>query len=346
MRGFAAITAAFERNGKMGFNKRFYAMAEEELARRRADNERATAKRRKEISDKYPAARKYLTALAKTSSKLITLIIDCPREEFSARLAELERENLDIQSKLDGFLRANGYPDSYLNEIHTCNICGDTGNDGQRRCKCYKDIVKRLAAAELCKSSPMSLCGFDTFDLSFYDDRIEAQTHRSSREIMDNNLFFCKKYAGDFHLPYDSLLLRGKTGLGKTHLSLSIAGEVIEKGYSVVYGSAPDLFRKVEQEHFGRDNDDETMNLLQGADLLILDDLGAEFDSQFYVSVVYNLINSRLNAGKPTIVSTNLDAAELTKRYGERVTSRLFTMEQLLFVGNDIRKQKKIKGIQ
>lgn len=315
------------------------------MTRRRAANEKATALRRKEISDKYPAARKYLNALSKTSARLITLIIDCPKEEFPAKLVELERENLELQGKLDGFLRANGYPDDYLNDIHTCNRCKDTGIDGERRCVCYKDIVKRLAARELCESSPMSLCSFDTFDLSYYDDKIEAQTRRSSREIMENNLFFCKKYAEDFHLPYDSLLLRGKTGLGKTHLSLSIASAVLERGYSVIYGSAPDLFRKIEQEHFGREHDDDTINLLQSTDLLILDDLGAEFDSQFYASVVYNLINSRLNANRPTIVSTNLDAAELNKRYGERVTSRLFTMEQLIFVGSDIRKQKKLKGV-
>lgn len=49
-----------------------------------------------------------------------------------------------------------------------------------------------------------------------------------------------------------NLFLFGSTGLGKTHLSLAIAGKVMEKGFGVVYGSAPDLLAKVERERFVR----------------------------------------------------------------------------------------------
>lgn len=318
-------------------------MAEDEIARRKTANSRLSDKRRAEISEKYPEARVYLTELAKTSSRLISLILECPKEQLHDRLNALENENLAVQEKLENLLEAKGYPRSYLDEIYTCSRCKDTGIDGEKRCSCYKDIVKRLAAGELCESSPMSLCGFDSFDLSFYDGIVDEKTQINAREMMESNLEFCKSYADNFHLPYESLLMRGKTGLGKTHLSLAVASAVIEKGYSVVYGSTPDLFRKAEQEHFSREHTDDTITLLQNADLLILDDLGAEFDSQFNNALAYNIINSRLNLGKPTIVSTNFDAAELNKRYGERVTSRLFTMEQLIFAGNDIRKLKKLR---
>ena len=148
---------------------------------------------------------------------------------------------------------------------------------------------------------------------------------------------FCKRYAEDFHFPAKSILLRGKTGLGKTHLSLSIASVVIEKGYSVVYGSAPDLFRRIEKEHFSNSGDDSVIEALENADLLILDDIGAEFESKFYNSVFYNILNNRLNASLPTIISTNLDLSEIKERYGDRITSRLLTMESLIFVGSDIR---------
>ena len=156
---------------------------------------------------------------------------------------------------------------------------------------------------------------------------------------MSENFSVCRKYAENFHLPCDSILMHGKTGLGKTHLSLSIASEVLSKGYSVIYGSAPDLFRKIEKEHFGQEEGD-TIGALQNAELLILDDLGAEFESRFYVSAFYNILNNRMNAARPIIVSTNLELPELQARYGDRITSRLMTMENLIFVGSDVRVRK------
>ena len=73
-------------------------------------------------------------------------------------------------------------------------------------------------------------------------------------------------------------------------------------------------------------------------DLLILDDLGAEFSTNFSVSVIYNIINSRLVEGKPTIISSNLTAKELEARYSPRVVSRIMGGYYTIpFLGNDIR---------
>ena len=116
----------------------------------------------------------------------------------------------------------------------------------------------------------------------------------------------------------------------------------MEKGYSVIYGSAPDLLRRIEKEHFGNAADDtDTLELLTTTDLLVLDDLGAEFESKFYVSAFYNIINDRMNRSLPTVISTNLDLAEMEKRYGERISSRISTMKMLMFVGSDVRFLKK-----
>ena len=123
---------------------------------------------------------------------------------------------------------------------------------------------------------------------------------------------------------------------------LSVAKKVIEKNYSVVYGSVPDLLRKIENAHFNKTEDDaEVMNTLKECDLLLLDDLGAEFESQFYVSCLYELINTRLNYGRPTIVNTNLTGTELKKRYSDRIVSRLYSMKTLVFSGDDIRMKLK-----
>ena len=139
-----------------------------------------------------------------------------------------------------------------------------------------------------------------------------------------------------------SIMMLGATGLGKTHLSLAIAKQVILKGYHVLYCTAQDILRKIEREHFSRSIvEDETLQTVLDADLLILDDLGAEYNTPFNVSSVYNIINTRMNFGKPTIISSNLTSQELEERYTERVVSRLLTQYTYLrFIGEDVRQLK------
>ena len=82
--------------------------------------------------------------------------------------------------------------------------------------------------------------------------------------------------------------------------------------------------------------------MLLSCDLLILDDLGTEFRSQFYQSAVYNIVNTRMNRKKPTIISTNMDYDGISYQYDERITSRIFTTYTCLqFVGTDVRVLKK-----
>ena len=156
---------------------------------------------------------------------------------------------------------------------------------------------------------------------------------------MENVLEYCQDWARYFTRKSQGLIMLGKTGLGKTHLSLAIAGTVIDRGYNVYYGSVPNIMNKLEKEHFGRNPSDENLlDELCECDLLILDDLGAEFSTQFTVSCIYNIINSRILSGKPTIISTNLTPNELEDKYTQRITSRIIgSYVSLKFMGRDIR---------
>ena len=136
----------------------------------------------------------------------------------------------------------------------------------------------------------------------------------------------------------------GKTGLGKTHLSLSIAEVLIKNGWNVLYDSTINYLRQIEKEHFGRDLNGNTLQILLDADLIILDDLGSEYDTSFYVATIYNIINTRLNKNLPTIINTNLTPQELERKYDSRIVSRLFTMYTYLkFTGNDVRQIRAIE---
>lgn len=82
-------------------------------------------------------------------------------------------------------------------------------------------------------------------------------------------------------------------------------------------------------------------------DLLILDDVGTEFNSPFYTAALYNVINERILSEKPTIISTNLDKKQLKARYGEQIASRISGMfHPLACAGKDIRQLKLKKTIE
>ena len=140
----------------------------------------------------------------------------------------------------------------------------------------------------------------------------------------------------------ESLMLIGNAGLGKTHAALAIAGLVLEQGHDVIYVSSPDFFGKIEASRFDPSGDADTLlRTASTADLLILDDLGTEFVTPYFITVFYSLLNNRLGAGLPTIITTNItDGALLEKRYTEKISSRLSAFIPFRFLGEDIRPQK------
>ncbi len=320
----------------MGFDSKYFSEAENELSDIRLRNSEILDRRAEEISVKLPEIAELRRELSGTLGKLIAIITeraDDAREKISA----LEKENLALQERIRTVLIKNGYPSDYLSPIYNCKLCRDTGIVDDRYCSCFMDIVKRRAAEKLNSTTPLKLCTFDDFSLAYYDDTLPTELGPTARKVMAANLETCRRYAENFHLPYKSLIMRGKTGLGKTHLSLSIASEVLNRGYNVIYGSVPDLLRKLDKEKF---EGGEVLDMLETADLLILDDLGAEMDNKLYVSVLYSLINARMNASLPTVINTNLTIKELEKKYDERLGSRFLTMEELIFTGSDVRVQK------
>ena len=120
---------------------------------------------------------------------------------------------------------------------------------------------------------------------------------------------------------------------------------MIDRGYDVLYETAQNLFGDFEDERFNRSyntgNDEKKTDRYFACDLLIIDDLGAELSNQFTASCLYNLINTRHNAGKSCIISTNLTSKEMETRYSQRVVSRLLGQYHCLqFTGRDIRMMK------
>jgi glycerol kinase len=117
------------------------------------------------------------------------------------------------------------------------------------------------------------------------------------------------------------------------------AREAAEKGFSVAYESAPQLFAKLEKDRFNPDeNSHMQVRQLMDCDLLIVDDLGTEMPGNFVTAALYSLVNDRLLSRKATVISTNLNISEIAQRYSPQIASRLQgSFKGLTFVGQDIR---------
>ena len=257
------------------------------------------------------------------------------RTEAAAALA-------DAKQKLTALLAASGRPADALEPKFSCKLCQDTGTVNGRTCSCVHKVMQQLRRQEIEQLSSLSISSFDTMELRYYPNRADEKVGGSIRPYMADMLADLRSYAEEFDHHSESLMLFGNAGLGKTHAALAIAGLVLEQGHDVIYVSSPDFFGKIEASRFDPSGDADTLlRTASTADLLILDDLGTEFVTPYFITVFYSLLNNRLGAGLPTIITTNItDGALLEKRYTEKISSRLSAFIPFRFLGEDIRPQK------
>ncbi|MGN0602178.1 MAG: ATP-binding protein [Oscillospiraceae bacterium] len=321
----------------MKYSREAFEKAERELESRRRKAEEEQLRRTAEIASVAPEVEILQRKLKSTGFRLMSLIV-YKEKDSKQEIEKIKRENLDTQNTIGELLEAVKGDRNYLDVKYYCPICGDTGYVQGRRCSCMEELLKQFTAQELNENCLIELHDFSQFRLDYYDK--SSQTGISPYEKMQGNLQYCKSYAENFSQNSPSLFFFGKTGLGKTFLSSCIAKTLLDRGVNVVFGSLIDFLRKIENEHFGR-AEGNTLDVIIGAELVILDDLGSEFQTGFTESAIYDIINSRINLGRPTIVSTNLSRSELSEKYNERIISRLTgCFLPLGFMGKDIRHLK------
>ncbi|MBQ7740505.1 MAG: ATP-binding protein [Eubacterium sp.] len=320
----------------MAYSKEMYIKAERILENRKKTAESEALLRSEEIKAKIPELAKIQSELAKIGIEISRLLFY--KDNAPQRLEELKSKSLALIEKRNKLLNENGLDENVLKPDYTCAACEDKGFIENRMCSCMKQVLKDLMRKEISKLAPIDSCTFDNFDTSLYDNTT-LENGINPREKAERALGASRKYAQNFSRESKNLLFLGATGLGKTHLSLAIANVVINRAYSVCYGTSYNICEDLRNESFGRtDYITYTKNKVLDADLLILDDLGTETDNQYNTASISNIINSRMLSGKPTVISTNYEYDELLEKYDQRVASRL-TGEYITITlfGKDIR---------
>lgn len=317
----------------MGYGKKIYEDARAELERRRQNAENAAEERLELFYRQCPEARDIREAISRNAAGAAKAVVQ--GGNVRAELEKLHSRANELNAEYDRLLAQAGLTREDVSPRYSCPVCRDTGFVDGKLCECFRQLQRSLAYEKLSMDVPLEKCTFSSFSLSYYQN--DPQAYRQMEKILET----CKTYAEKFRKSSSSLLFKGGTGLGKTHLSLAIAGEVIGKGFGVIYGSAQNFAVALEKERFDRreqEDVDDTHSQLLSCDLLILDDLGTEFSSSYVNAALYDIVNSRMLADKPTIISTNLSMKELESRYSERFASRITGYYgKLEFLGSDVR---------
>ena len=313
---------------------------------RRARGDRLEELRR-QAYQRQPRLERLDRELQATMSQLVAAALR-QGEDPTRAVQEIKEHNLEIQKERAVLLGAMGLPEDALDPKPECPLCNDTGWRGARMCTCLQKLCAQEQIKELSKLLPLGERSFDTFRLDYYSQTPWPGRGCSPRENMELVYEVCLSYAQKFgRFYFKNLFLSGAPGLGKTFLSACIARTVSEQGHSVVYDTAGSVFAQFEAQKFQRDSldgqeaRDETRRYL-GCDLLILDDLGSELTTQFTQWALYELMNTRLVAGRHTVISSNLTLEEAARRYSPQIASRLEGEYHVLhFFGDDIRLLKK-----
>ena len=330
----------------MAYDGQLLARARERLEQQRQDNLAEQQRRLNRVYARVPEIREIDAARRGHMAKLVSLTLS-RRSDAAEQIEALKEENLALRARRVELLAEHGWPEDYLDEIHSCPLCRDTGLlENGKICSCVDKLYNQELTRELSGLLRHGSESFEHFDLTLYSDQKESAKGISPRELMELNLRICQSFADSFPDVSMNLLMRGGTGLGKTYLSACIARVVAGKGYSVCYDSASTALDAFERQKFSRDSEesaaaDTRVKRMLSCDLMILDDLGTEMITSVSVSALYTLLNTRLISRRPIILSTNLSEADLELKYGPQIASRLAGEFYLLpFRGQDIRRLK------
>lgn len=267
-------------------------------------------------------------------------------------LKQFDIEIDNLKKKKEQFLKEKNIDINRFKPNYECKICNDTGyiqeNNKSVICHCLKQRLLNIAYNKS-NLSDIKNENFDNFNTSLFSDEVNTKKYKikcSPRQNIENIKKECLKFIENFdNLEEKNLFFCGNTGLGKTYMSNAIANEILKKGKTVLYQTAPVLLENVIDSKFTKyknQNADEFYKNVLTVDLLIIDDLGTENINSMTVSELFTILNTRIlnlnNKPTKTIISTNLSIEQIFKIYEERIGSRIAGYYNIFqFVGEDLR---------
>lgn len=306
--------------------------------KRRAENDSLLEQRKAEIYRNIPAFRDLDQQIISTSMEHARILLAPAGSQQPSQKELLDTYHQKMEQmralKLQ-LLTDAGYPRDYLEPLYTCAACRDTGYTDSGKCACFRRLEVELLydasqISDLLKTNNFSHLSYDYYQ---GDDLERFQLAVAT----------CKNFINNFDSDYRNLLFYGTVGTGKSFLSDCVAKELIDQGKFVIYFSAIRLFENISSKMYTKELSDQLLDALYHSDLLIIDDLGTEYATEFTKSHLFNIVNERMCNRKAVIISTNFTTLDdIRSHYSDRIFSRVFKhYEMLKLTGTDIRIQQK-----
>ena len=300
--------------------------------------------RKEKVYKKIPAIKRIDEDILKTGLSMSKYIIGNP-DSYKEKVEEAKRAIEKLKMEKAYLMTESNIPIDYMDLRYDCENCKDTGYlDNGSQCNCLKQALVSRAYKMSNIENALQKENFKTFNINIFKDEPFENERMTPRENMQDLVGIAEGFVNNFDENNgDNLLFYGTTGLGKTFLCNCIAKSLLDKNKIVIYQTAFTILEIIERHRFGRDAKEASdyqykYNLLFEADLLVIDDLGTEVANTFTSAEIFNIVNTRLIAGKKTIISTNLTPKEISEIYTDRVFSRILDkFIPLKFYGNDLR---------
>lgn len=309
----------------------------EEYARRREKNAAARRARIESLEARVPA-------FAQLRLKRNALYAKRARLEVLGQdTAGLKAEAASLDAELTALLKEEGLPDDWLERHYDCPICKDKGFTPQGgMCSCLTQKIKEAEFHEYDLSVKTPERTFECYNMNLFSDDDTTQG-MSPRTMAQVRLLEMQNYCKNYPQKNGNLLFYGGPGTGKTYMASCIVNELRKTNNDLIYVSAPNLIQMLFEDIRAQSGiKNSYRNAFKTTELLIIDDLGTEADTDFTRSAFSEIIDERLITERSTIITTNYSPKVLTGRYPERLCSRInYAFQVLPFTGEDLRRSTK-----
>lgn len=241
---------------------------------------------------------------------------------------------------------------------HLGERCDGCGRDLQRVTITFEDDSEKVNLAGcMCEANrkaqerqrELNARDYDRFSViqneyleKSFDNYIVNSDDEEQKKMQSEALKFTKHYALNFgsHLKEkQNLFIQGTFGTGKTHLAAAIRNEVSKQNYKVLFISLPNYIEALKKEFRDKSNHHSIYKWATEADLLILDDVGANRMNEFAISELFRLVDARID--KCTVYTTNMTSEEFTQtKELNRILSRMVNRAKAIVIkGTDYRRK-------
>ncbi|MEI7563927.1 MAG: ATP-binding protein, partial [bacterium] len=267
-------------------NRKIHTSIQREYENLREDAKRSLDVRINEVYGRFSELHEIDTNIAKLSLNYNKNVLLGGRGVDS--LEELSESIEKLKDKKEQILISNGFPAAYLEVSYECSPCKDTGfielpSGSFEKCNCYRQkLINHVYSSS--NLNALQIENFSAFDECKFSDeinepvfKIPASPKQNILGIRKKVIEFIENFSGSSQ---KGMLFTGKTGLGKTFMANCIAKELIDRGFTVLYLSSPQLFHIIKNYLTAgwdaQEVADDSYNFILESELLIIDDLGIE----------------------------------------------------------------------